>query len=69
MSQEAIAARGGGAKRAAVFLEALAAGIRTDALALARGFPASSDGGAPPAPDDPPFGPDDPTPTAGPAAA
>lgn len=72
MHQEAIYARASKAKRAALFLEAIADGIRADALALARGFPAANDGGTPPAPDEPPpgdYGPDDPTPTQGPKAA
>ena len=79
MQQEAISARTAGAKRPAVFLEAIASGIREDGLALARGFPAANDGGPPPdAPQgqDPPgsetsgpLDPDDPTNPQGPKAA
>jgi hypothetical protein len=76
MQQEAISASAAGARRPAQFLDAMATGIREDALALARGFPTSSDGGGPP-PDapqgqDPPgsLDPDEPTnPTGGPKAA
>lgn len=69
LQAEAIGARGAGAKRAAVFLETLAGGIREDALALARAFPAANDSGPP---DEPPpaAGEDEPTnPTGGPKAA
>jgi hypothetical protein len=69
MQGEAITARVAGAKRAAHFLDALASGIREDALALARGFPAANDGGAPPDDEPPPFGPDEPTPGVPPRAA
>jgi len=69
LQAEAIGARGAGARRAAVFLETMATGIREDALALARGFPAANDGGPPEGPP-PAGGEDDPTnPTGAPPAA
>jgi hypothetical protein len=70
MQQEAISARHAGARRPAHFLEAIAAGIREDALALARGFPAANDSGPPPEGPPPAAGEDEPTnPTGGPKAA
>lgn len=69
LQAEAIGARGSGARRAAVFLETLATGIREDALALARGFPAANDSGPPEGPP-PGGGEDEPTnPTGGPRGA
>jgi hypothetical protein len=69
MDREAIGARSSGARRAAMFLETLAADNRADALLLIRGFPAANDGPDQGGGEDPPFGPDEPTPGMPPRAA